>query len=97
MISYILYVFHLIVYFYISFCERGYCSAEYILSAGVQTKPPWDKISALIFDIVPSSHFKSLVRGKMAICYKQVRQQFRILDHLLHVVHFSKMKINFSV
>jgi hypothetical protein len=32
----------------------------------------------------------------MVICYKLEWQHFPILDHLLHVVHFCKMKRNIS-
>jgi len=70
--------------------RKEYCSAEYVLSADVQTQLRWDTI-------LSPSRWKSLLSWKMTICYKLDRQQFRILDQLLHAVLFNKMKINLSL
>lgn len=62
-----------------------------------ETQLPRETIIDLIIYIVPSSLWKSLVRRKMVCCYKLDRQSFPILDHLLHMVHFRKLRRNSSL
>jgi hypothetical protein len=57
----------------------------------------WETTGTSKFDTVLYRIWTSSATVKLPGCYKLDRQRFRILDHIIHMVHFRKTRGNTSL